>query len=176
MRFRDRVMRFRDKGSIVKAIGREHWVTEEMGKLVKELDSLDKTSEEYRRKGEYEAYLKHMRHRLQIILRIERYAMARIVGLEYEYKDVTGMLDKAQADYDGKVMTLDEQERALAGLATSETQKSTIYQRFGTIRKDMDEFRLRIQHLRTAVQAIRTNLREHLRSSQEKFKHVQKFS
>jgi hypothetical protein len=160
----------------MKAYATEDKGTAEIIGFMKELEIDDKKADEALAKGNYEHYLEHVRHRLNLLQKLDHYLLVRLVRTEQEYRGMSSALMRADKQHDEKAKQLDEHEKKMSHMAQNAEQREHIRTRFDDLRKRLSHYRLRVQHLRTALRALRTHMRERCKHTARQLRKVYRFA
>jgi hypothetical protein len=160
----------RKEKSEVRSISKDRIATSEIADILKGIEDADAKAQKARKAGQYEPYLNHLKERLRAVEKLERYSTIRRLDSERECAELSKVLESAEKDYKTKTKVLEDQEKRLILMAHNQDQRSQIRNRFADMRKGLNQFRLRIEHLRTAVRALRTHMREDSSATQERYR------
>jgi hypothetical protein len=166
----------RRKLSELRSFGKDGPSTADAKALLKLIDEIEAKVQKTRKAGQYEHYLTHLKERLHAVEKLERYVLTQRLRSEHECTELSTVLASAEKDHASKRASLETHEKRLLLMAHNASQRTEIRTRFSEMHKDLDRFRLRIEHLRTAVKALQTHMREDTREMGERYANIRRIA
>ena len=152
----------------LKSLAGEHWLTADVIRTLKELDSVDSEAADAYKRRDYPRYLSCISRQLSLTHKVERYCMVRQVRAEYHYKSVLKMLDSAEKKCQEQLGHLKREARKSAKDKGAADYRSAEHRVHGLLEG--------IKKMRHHVQELRRHVRKGCEASVRTIRHIHRFA
>jgi len=162
----------------LKKFANEHKLNANIIKVMKELDSIDQEANIARSKKDYAKMLSCIRRQLSFVEQVEYFALVRMIRLEYDYKDIGGVIGQYEKHYNNEVKKLKiEEVRLLRDAKTAEpAQVQKIKTDVENAKNHLKHFNNKLSAMKDAIKSLRKIIKESCKKKIIKIKKVYYFA